>query len=343
MDRIEPRMDRTEICITIDTEFSIGGAFANPCAARPIGEEHVYCPAGGEAHGLPFLLRTFREFGTRATFFVEALNACHFGDRPMGRIVDEIVAAGQDAQLHVHPCWLHFRHPDWAEKLAGDPPDDSCAGRTPAELDEIIGEALDVFGRWNAPRPIALRTGNLHADLGTYSAMARQGLRIASNLGVALFRPADPSLHVYGGGRWIQDVLELPVLSYVQLALARLRRYRLLTITAASWPETRALLYRARAAGLSPIVILTHPFEFVKTGRNGRGRTGANRINQRRLERLCRFLAENDDGFVATSFVEAAPRWLTTPPAERAPLQAPIATVLGRIVGNKANDLIPAL
>lgn len=102
MDRIEPRMDRTEICITIDTEFSIGGAFANPRAARPIGE----------AHGLPFLLRTFREFGTRATFFGEALNACHFGDRPMGRIVDEIVAAGQDAQLHVHPRWLHFRHPD---------------------------------------------------------------------------------------------------------------------------------------------------------------------------------------------------------------------------------------
>ena len=47
---------RTEVCITIDTEFSIGGAFADPVRRRPIGEENVTCPADGHENGLGFLL-----------------------------------------------------------------------------------------------------------------------------------------------------------------------------------------------------------------------------------------------------------------------------------------------
>src|SRR4051812_44146134 len=103
----------TEVCITVDAEFSIGGAFADPVHRRPVGSEHVLCVANGEENGLGFLLDTFRRYGTEATFFVEALNTAYSGDAPMGRIVERILEAGQDAQLHLHPCWLAFRDADW--------------------------------------------------------------------------------------------------------------------------------------------------------------------------------------------------------------------------------------
>jgi hypothetical protein len=62
---------RTQIAITIDTEFSIGGAFADPERRRPIGEANVTCPVGGREQGLGFMLDTFARHGTRATFFTK--------------------------------------------------------------------------------------------------------------------------------------------------------------------------------------------------------------------------------------------------------------------------------
>src|SRR6185369_1202892 len=113
----------------------------------------------------------------------------------------------------------------------------------------------------------------------------------------AYFWPNDPDLQLFGGRAWVEGVLELPVLTYRQLAFGTWQSYRLLTITASSWTETRILLERARQLGISPVVILTHPFEFVKGDRPGKGRTLPNPINQNRLRALCRYLAEHTDQF----------------------------------------------
>jgi hypothetical protein len=51
-----------------------------------------------------------------------------------------------------------------------------------------------------APRPIALRTGNLRADRSVYRAMRTAGLPVASNIGLGLFRPAESELCLRGGG-----------------------------------------------------------------------------------------------------------------------------------------------
>ena len=64
-----------QICITVDIEFSIGGAFAAPDREQPIGLTAVTCAAAGREHGLGFVLDTLRSFGLSATFFVEALNS----------------------------------------------------------------------------------------------------------------------------------------------------------------------------------------------------------------------------------------------------------------------------
>ena len=42
----------------------------------------------------------------------------------------DILSAGQDIQLHLHPNWLHFRYPDWMERLSGGHPSPFCSGRS---------------------------------------------------------------------------------------------------------------------------------------------------------------------------------------------------------------------
>ncbi|HEX8443987.1 MAG TPA: hypothetical protein VF631_10120 [Allosphingosinicella sp.] len=334
---------RTQVAITIDTEFSVAGAFADPERRRPIGEANVTCPVGGREQGLGFLLDTFARHGTSATFFVEALQTAWFGDEPMGAIVERILGAGQDVQLHLHPCWTAFRDPDWRSLLAGGHPDDNCDGRATAELVVLIEEGRAALQRMGASKPIALRTGNLRSDRNIYRAMAACGLPLASNVGLGLNRPHDPALRLRGGRHWIEGVMEVPVLSYGQLAIGSQPADRLFTITATSTAETEGLLWAAREAGAQTIVLLTHPFEFIKGDRLDPARQRVNRINQRRLERLCAFLADHDGEFESASFAQAARGWLAAPDEPEPRLHAPLLPVLGRMVENKANDLIPAL
>ncbi len=334
---------RTEVCITIDTEFSIGGAFADPAGRRPIGEENVTCPADGRENGLGFLLDTFAEHGISATFFTETLQSAYFGDAPMGRMVERILRAGQDVQLHLHPCWLTFRDPDWQARSPLDPPDDNCDGRTVAEMQDLIEAGAAGLRSVGAPAAIALRTGNLRADRAIYQAMAACGLPVASNIGLGVFRPAEAALGLVGGRHRIEGVLEVPVLTYTQLSVGSRRLPRLLTTTASSWAETEALLWQARQAEVPTVVLLTHPFEFIKGDRLDPARQRANRINKRRMQRMCAFIAEHPADFTSVSFAQAAPAWLAAGDVPAPALSAPLLPVLARMVGNKANDLVMAL
>lgn len=328
----------TEVCLTFDTEFSVGGAFDDPEVNRPVGEPWVDCPAEGRDHGLPFILETLARYGIKATFFVEALNTAYFGDAPMGRVVARVLEAGHDVQLHLHPCWTAFADPDWKNRVRATPPVDNCTLLDVERYAALIAEGLTQFRRWGAPPPVALRSGNLQAGISTYAAMAQAGLKVASNIGLALYRPREPMLQVANGRHAIHGVMEVPVLTYDQLRLGRWRKQRLFTINAASYRESVALLRTARAAGISPVVILSHPFEFVKYAA-GSSRFRPNPINQARLRRLCAFIVEHPTEFVSQDFRGGAPSWL----AEEAPairIGAPLPAVLLRIVENKVNDLV---
>jgi len=321
----------TEICLTIDVEFSIGGAFAG--MGRPVAEPAVLCPAGGREHGLGFLLEVFARHGIKATFFVEALNTVLFGPEPMGALARRIHGAGHDVQLHLHPCWLEFRHADWAERVRTRPPNDSCAGRTVEELREFLHLGLAAFAHWGLPRPVALRTGNLQVDGNVHRAMAEFGLMVSSSVGAAHWPPA-PELRLDGGVRVVDGVAEVPVRSFEGVP-----GRRLLTITGTGAAETRALLWRARRAGEAPLVVLTHPFEFVKVADPQYRRLTANRTNQRRLEALAGFLARHRTDFAAVTVAQAAESWRANP-VPALPLSAPKFASMIRGVENRLSDLV---
>lgn len=329
---------RTEICITIDTEFSIGGALAQPEQRRPVGEQVVRGAVDGREEGLGFLLDSFGQAGVRASFFVETLNTCYFGDRPMGGIVERIAAAGHDAQLHFHPCWLHFRLPDWQARCPEA--SDACSGRSDEELDDILATGLAAFSRWGLERPVAARPGNLDTDTALHRALQRFSIPISSSVGLAINCPREERLRVASGRYWLEGVLEVPVLTFRTVRPLGQNGRRCLTITGCSWPEIEAVLWRARAAGISPVVVLTHPTEFIKRRDVQYREIRRNRVNQRRLVQLLRFVTRNADDFTAVTMREGAPDWLASGSCAGPSLQGSAVKSMGRMIENLINDRV---
>lgn len=329
-----------QVCLTVDVEFSIGGAFTRPDTLSPIGENNVLCVAGGRENGLGFLLDVLRDHGLSATFFVESLQAHYFGDAPMGRIVERILGAGQDVQLHVHPAWRAFRDAEWRARTCSDHPSDFCDGRSLQEAQDILTDAIACLRRLGCPAPIAMRTGNLRADRNIYRAMAACGLRLASNLGVAWWMPPDPGLRLRGGRNRLEGVLEVPVTTYLQGSGSR---PRLLTTSASSFGEVKALLRQAHRQAVPTVVILSHPFDFLGANRLRPGGARRNQLVKRRMENICAFIADHSDTLTSVSFARAAPGWLASPCVAPPVLVAPAAAIVSRMAQNGINELVLSL
>ena len=344
----------TEVCITVDTEFSIGGNFYNP-EFLPVAEPIALGAIDGKEHGLGFLLESFREFGVRATFFVEALQTAYFGDEPMGRIARRIAAAGHDVQLHLHPCWLHY------EQMKASPkkePNDSCANRSDGELDDFFAAGLAAFLRWGLPKPIAVRSGNFQVDANFYRATARSGLSRSSSVALGAWRPTEEELFLSGGRHRIGQVLELPVFSYSD-DLGYKKRSRVLSITACSSAEMQSVLHQARDSGISPVIIVTHPQEFVKR-RHARyaalewhrvnqdrlkdvlqyATLRRNRVCQIRLKALLRFLCQAKDQFVTVPISAISDDGRDSSGASNPPVSVSVAATIARMLDNGINDRI---
>ncbi|MGI9505101.1 MAG: polysaccharide deacetylase family protein [Geminicoccaceae bacterium] len=329
----------TEIIITIDTEFSAGGAFEDPSdKTSPVGTPNVTGPVNGEEQGLGFMLDTFARHGATATFFVETLHIRHFGPEPMGQIARRIQAAGHDVQMHLHPLWLAFDGDRIDRQMQPWPPDDDCAGRSIDELTAMMRHGIEAFENWGIPRPVALRTGNLAVDRNVYRAQAKAGLPLASNIGVYVYKPEDSSLDLTGGRHRIEGIVELPVLCFNDLDIGRLRHQRILQISSTGWQEQRAILERAHAAGVDSVVILTHPFEFFKRADAQCSDLRRNRVNQARLDKLCAFVQAHP-AFRFTTFGSAKDRWLDAAETPAPTLAAPPAPVAARILQNKLNEV----
>ncbi len=326
----------TRVHITVDTEFNIAGAFRDPQSYQPVGPPSVYCDIDGRSEGLGYLLDTLEAHGLRATFYVETLNTCFFGDEPMGAIAREIAGRGHDVQLHLHPCWTYFEHEDWAERLAHDPPNDDVTRRSVEELVALIERGRETFRRWGLPAPTVLRTGGLKVGLNVYQAMRRAGMGLASNIGLAIYRPREPELQLLAGCHEINGVLEFPVTTYCDFRLGGRSHYKTLTITGTSWPEMRRLLIQARDEGLSDVLVLTHPFEFVKHRDAAYRELFVDRLNRRRLEQLCHFV-QSEPGLESVCTGEVPAR--ASPGPDR-PLTVPPAQALARMLSNWTNQRI---
>lgn len=296
---------RTRVCITIDTEFSIGGAFGDQ-ARQPVAEPLVWCNVEGRSQGLGFMLDTFRQYDVQATFFVETQQRHHFRHDPMRPIAQHIHAEGHEVQLHTHPCWSLFQHADWWNLARSQKEPDDIGKRSVDEAVKLINQGIETFASWQLPRPQVFRSGNLHHSDNLYRALAQAGIPYSSNVGVAIYDSGNPHYKLYSGQHERHGVREFPVLSFSDWKIGPKQNVKSLTIAGSSFAETRYLLEKARSEGIALVVVLTHPFEYVQNRDMAFQQTRRNHMTQERLIKLCRFLQQNSDRFEAVGMAAAA-------------------------------------
>jgi peptidoglycan/xylan/chitin deacetylase (PgdA/CDA1 family) len=323
---------KTQVVLTVDTEPSVAGAFANT-SHRPLIHEPIAGIVGGKSEALGFLLDTLNRYGLVATFFVETLHTRYFSDAAMGFYVEQLVRAGQDVQLHLHPCWLAFEN---GRREHAAPLTDQCSELELGQLAALINEGARQIHTWTGTRPTGMRTGNFSTALSVFAAMKEAGLRHASNTCVAVNRPAEAELAVAGGAYDFAGIRELPVTCFADTGPVGHGRLRPMQVTALTAHEQIGLLNLAHQYGNPVVVIVTHPFEFIKRSDCRFNNLRRNRMVQNRLRRLCRFLSENRDRFEVVPLAAAAA--VVGARAAWKELQGSAVSSLIRAAANAIND-----
>ncbi|MFO1187838.1 MAG: hypothetical protein U1E87_10575 [Alphaproteobacteria bacterium] len=316
---------RTEVCITVDVEPSVGGAFDPAKGREPLLHPLVAGTINGRSEALGFLIRTLQDTGLAATFFVETLHTSYFDEGEMGGYVEGLMSQGHDPQLHVHPAWFSFRN---GKAVASSRVSDHCADHPVEQLVEFLEAGKRQFERWTGRAPVAMRTGSFSTSRAAFQAMSRVGLKASSSICVGHSPPREPELQLPSGAHLIDGIWEYPITSFRDCGPVGRSRFRGLQVTACAQWEIRALLEDANRNGYPYVIIVTHPFEFIKKDGPRYAKLTANRINQSRFRWLCAYLAKNPDRFPVVTMSELA---------QRPPLK------LNRHVPELASAAIPSL
>jgi len=314
------------VCFTIDTEFSIAGAFAD-AALRPVGVPMVQCEIDGRSQGLGFLLDCFGRHGAQATFFIETVQRHYFRDDPMRALARRIAQHGHELQLHVHPCWAVFQHADWPRRVRLAPRQDELAGRALDSTIALLRQGQETFAAWCLPAPQVFRAGSLQHDENLYRALAAVGIPYSSNIGLGVFNCGLADYQLRAGRHVRHGVVECPVLTFADWP----GHAKTVSISGTSFAEMRGLLDSAHAAGLELVVILSHPFEYVQSYGDGFRVLRRHAVNQSRLERLCAYVAAHPQRFQASGLAAAAGQPLTAASSANPLLRGRLWRTAGRL------------
>ncbi|HEY1145752.1 MAG TPA: polysaccharide deacetylase, partial [Allosphingosinicella sp.] len=272
----------TRVLLTVDTELTSrhyrGGASWHE------NFERSYDPAGV---GIPYQLRVLAEHKLKACFFVDPMPALLYGIEPVRRMVEPILEAGQEVQLHLHPFWRG--------KAAGLPLVYELNHCGLDEQRELIETARRLLIEAGALAPIAFRAGGYAANADTLAALAALGIRYDSSHNGSHHPwpsalPLDPDLI---DPIMFQGVIEIPV-THIRKRGGGLRH---LQICAVSAREMEAALRHAERRDHSLVTIVSHSFELAT--RDG---LRPNKVIGRRVERLCAVLADRRAVMPTTNF-----------------------------------------
>lgn len=275
----------TRVFLTVDTELMwrhhAAGLDIDAIAERSLE------PAGV---GIGYQLDMLARHDLKATFFVDPMPAVAYGLDPIKRVVEAILAAGQEVQLHLHPNWAAASDEDRTRHASFE-----LIDFTLAEQRELIRAASDLLVAAGAPKPVAFRSGSYSASDDTLTALAELGFRYDSShngsehpwpsaIGLPE-RQIAPVAH--------RGIIELPV-TLIEDRVGHLRHFQICALSAA---EMRDALDHAARAGHAAVTIVSHGFELAN-----RAGTGANAVHVHRFEALCRMLAERSGTLVTSHF-----------------------------------------
>ena len=266
----------TPVFLTVDSEI----AWRHHTAGLPVEEicRRSFEPGGV---GLAWQLDLLARHGLKACFFVDPMPALAYGLAPIRQVVEQILGAGQEVQLHLHPQWAsHGRFQLWEYDQAAQ--------------EGLIAGAAELLVAAGAPPPVAFRAGSYAADDATLAACARLGLRYDSSHNgaeAAVSRIGLPARQIAPVAR--AGVVEIPVTT-IEDSPGKLRTFQ---PCALSTGEAVEALEHAAGRGHAAVTVVSHSFELAN-----RAGTRANAVHVRRFEALCAILAERRAALPTTWF-----------------------------------------
>lgn len=278
----------TPVFLTVDTELR----WAHHVAGLPLDEivRRSLEPAGV---GVGYHLELMARHGLKGCFFVDPMPALVHGLGPIRRVVEAILEAGQEVQLHCHPNWTGADDGD-RQRTA---PRFDLADYGDDEQQQLIAGARDLLVAAGAPQPVAFRAGAYAANDATLDALVALGIPYdSSHNGAEHPRPSALSLDprtiaplAYRG------LIEVPV----TVVEDRPGSLRPLQLCAVSMGELAAALDHAAGQGHGAVTIVSHGFELAN-----RAGTRPNGIHVRRFERLCELLERRADVLPTAHFAD---------------------------------------
>ena len=277
----------TPVFLTVDTEF----AWRHHAAG--LGVEAIYTRSLEPADvGISYQLAELARHDLKACFFVDPMPAVLFGLDPIRRMVDTIIAAGQEVQLHLHANWTGATLGDRGATFGHF----ALSDYSLAEQTDLLVQARDLLVEAGAPVPIAFRAGSYAANDDTLAALASLGFVYDSSHNGA---EAPDMSRITLSPRQIapidRGVVEVPV-TVIEDSPGRLRTFQLCALSAG---ESYDALEHAAVSGHAAVTIVSHGFELAN-----RSGTRANTVHVRRFRTLCAILAEMRDVLPTTHFAD---------------------------------------
>lgn len=276
------------VLITIDTEYSSGlyrSGRVRDCAAN--FERTVACrSARGEA-GIFHQMEVFRRNGLKAVFFVDPMPALVWEQEAVDRVVQPILEAGHEVQLHCHTEWLDFVEGDPLGPERGHNIKDFAYETQVA----ILAYARDRLIEAGAPPPTAYRAGNYGASDDTLRALAQIGVTQDSSF-AAGFAGSHCRIDLPLGR--CEPVERHGIAEWPIAAIQAAGGWRHGQITALSFREMRDAVRHAAATNWPAFILVSHSFELFN-----REKDRPNAVLMRRFERFCDWLGRCDIAFSA--------------------------------------------
>lgn len=259
---------KTKVYFTVDTENSMGGAWADARLKPVPSDRRIHCRIDGVDHGIGWICQELSKRNFRATFFSEVFASQVFGEEDSRRWMGYLKDQGQDVQLHTH---LNFHY--YAQQLAQGTPvarrtDDLARLDAPARR-RTLAQACDIFERLVGERAKVYRAGNWACTRDLLADLREQGIALDSSCnhvvkGQGSFDNTDLQINAL---QVVDAIHELPVtLAQQSLPEPRLRDgLRPLDPTSMSSWELRSALEQAQKAGMEHVVLVFHCFSFVKS------------------------------------------------------------------------------
>ena len=313
------------VFLTVDTEIWCDG-WDNLDAKFPAAfKRYVYGPTPKGNYGLPIQLKTLTDHGLTGVFFVEPLFAMRFGVEPLQELVELVQFSGQEVQLHLHTEWVDEAPTPMLPGVDGKRQFLKMFSRV--EQTTLIAKGLDLLRTVGAKPINAFRAGNYALNVDTLLALSDNDIEYdssynaAAEVGVGGVSPGQVLTQPVKLG----DVTEFPVTVYRDRGPASLRP---LQLTACSFKEIKHVLDVAAEQGLESVVLVSHNFELLNSGKNR-----PDPIVVKRFQRICRYLEQNPDRFCVRGF-----RGLENPKHSAQP--EPISSNLKRTGERMATQLV---